>query len=167
MKKICVLFVFLTLTVMWAWAQDGPKKEATRVAELDAYWAEVSRCVKEGDFEGYRVTFHRDAVLVSGSKNEAYPISKALERWKPDFTQAKSGEISASVEFKFSKRLGDATTAHETGMFLYSRVNADGTKIAAYIHLEALLVKKRGKWKAMMEYQKSEGTKEQWDRIGR
>lgn len=167
MKKIWTLLIVMILTVLIAQAQDQEYDASKRVAELDAYWAEVSRCVKEGDFEGYEVTFHRDAVLVSGSKNEAYPISKALKRWKPDFTGAKSGEIKADVAFKFTMRLGDATTAHETGMFLYSRVNADGTRIAAYIHLEALLVKKRGKWKAIMEYQKSEGTKEQWDRIGR
>jgi hypothetical protein len=162
MKKICALFAILTLTVLLVWAEDAAPEGCARVAELDAYWAEVSRCVKEGDFDAYKATFHKDGILVSGTKNEAYPIAQALARWKPDFTQTESGKITASVEFRFSKRLGDATTAHETGMFLYSRVNADGTKTMAYIHFEALLIK-HATWEAMMEYQKSQGTEEEWD----
>ena len=164
MKKICALFLVMTFTVFLAWAQDSPPDESARLAELDAYWAEVSRCVKEGDFEGYTATFHKDGVLVAGSKNEAYPISQALDRWEIDFTETKSGEITASVEFRFSKRLGDKTTAHETGMFFYSRVNADGTKTLNYMEFEALLIK-CGTWKIMMEYQKSEGTEEQWNKL--
>ena len=159
MKKLCTLFIILTFTVLLAWAQDVRPEDSVRIAELDDYWAEVSRCVKQGDFDAYKATFHKDGVFVSGSRNEAYPISQALKRWKPDFTQTKSGKITASVDFRFSKRLGDEATAHETGMFLYSRVNADGTKATYYVHLEALLTK-RGTWKAMMEYQKSQGTEE-------
>jgi len=164
MKKSCTLFVITSCTVLLAWAQDKQPEASVRIAELDAYWAEVSRCVREGDFDAYKATFHRDGILVSGTRNEAYPISQALAKWKPDFTQTQSGEIAASVEFRFSKRLGDATTAHETGMFLYSRVNADGTKTMAYIHFEALLIK-HATWEAMMEYQKLQGTEEEWAKL--
>lgn len=164
MKKMCALFVVLACTALLAWAQDPQAKDATRVVELDDYWAEVSRCVKEGDFEGFKATFHQDGIFVSGPKNEAYHVSQALKRWKPDFTHTKSGMITAGVEFRFSQRLGNETTAHETGMFCYSRVNADGTKAMYYVHLEALLIK-RGTWKLMMEYQKSQGTEEEWKKL--
>jgi hypothetical protein len=138
--------------------------DSSRIKELDAYWAEVSRCVKEGDFAGYKATCHKDGVLVSGSSNKAYPLSKALARWEPDFTDAKSGKTKTSVEFRFSKRLGDSTTAHETGMFLYTKVDADGTITKDYIHLEALLLK-HGRWRIMMEHQKSEGTEKEWNKL--
>lgn len=164
MKKICALFLILTFTVFLAWAQDSQPDESARLAELDAYWAEVSRCVKEGDFEGYTATFHKDGVFVAGTTNVAYPITQALERWEIDFTQTKSGEISANVELRFSKRLGDETTAHETGMFYYSKVDSDGTKTGYYIELQALLVK-RGTWKALMEYQVAESTEEEWNKL--
>ena len=49
-------------------------------------------------------------------------------------------------------------------MFLYSTVDADGNSTQAYIHFEALLIK-RGTWKIMMEYQKSVGTKQEWDAL--
>ena len=114
----------------------------------------------------HKATCHKDGVFVSGKSNKAYPLSHALERWKQDFTDTKSGRVKASVEFRFSKRLGDKTTAHETGMFFYSRVNADGTKTMYYIHLEALLIK-RGTWKTMMEYQKSEGVEKELKEIER
>ncbi len=69
--------------------------------------------------------------------------------------------MKASVSFRFSKRLGDADTAHETGIFHYTSESAAG-KRDDYIHLEALLVKQNGKWLTLMEYQKSKATKEEW-----
>ncbi len=175
MNKIYTLFLILTFTVLSgcskdlrpdnsarAFSKDLQPDNSARLKELDDYWAEVSRCVNEGDFDGYKATCHKDGVFVSGKSDKAYPLSDALKRWEQDFTDAKSGKIKASVEFRFSKRLGDKTTAHETGMFFYSKVNADGTKTMYYIHLEALLIK-RGTWKIMMEYQKSEGTEKEWN----
>jgi len=177
MYKISPLFLILTYTVFSgcskdllpdktapAYAKDLQPANSARIAELDDYWAEVSRCVNEGDFEGYKATCHEDGVFVSGAKNEAYPLSQALERWKQDFTDTYCGRIKARVEFRFRQRLGDKTTAHETGMFRYARVNADGTKTKYYIHLEALLIK-RGAWKIVMEYQKSEGTENEWNQL--
>ena len=45
--------------------------------ELDAYWAEVSRTVEEGDFEGYAELYHPDAVLVMQGQGTV-PIGEAL-----------------------------------------------------------------------------------------
>jgi hypothetical protein len=139
--------------------------EKSRLLELDAYWKEVSRAVTEGDFDGYKVTCHVDGVLVSGSKKTCTPLAVALERWKPEFVNTKSGKMKASVEFRFSRRLGDETTAHETGMFLYSSTDSEGKTTAAYIHMEALLLKRDGQWKIMMEYQKSEASKMEWEAL--
>lgn len=140
--------------------------EASRLGELDAYWKDVSRAVAAGDFTAYAATCHADGVLVSGTKKTSYPLTEALARWEPEFQDTAAGKIKASVEFRFSQRIGDRSTAHETGMFLYSTVDADGHTKKAYIHFEALLLK-RGTWKIMMEYQKSEGTKEEWDALAR
>ncbi len=136
--------------------------EAERLAELDAFWAEVSRAVRTGDFEAYKATCHSEGVLVSGTKNMSQPLSDALARWKKEFVATKTGEMKASVEFKFSARLGDSTTAHETGIFCYSTVDSEGNSKDEYVHLEGLLVKQDGKWKTLMEYQKSKATLDEW-----
>ena len=77
-------------------------------------------------------------------------------------TQA--GKIRANVTFRFGQRLGDETTAHETGMFHYTSTNSEGTVTDAYIHFEALLIKEDA-WRIMMEYQKTAATVEDWDRL--
>jgi len=137
--------------------------ETSRLAELDAYWARVSRAVKEGNFDLYASTCHKDGVLVTGVKQQCYPLSKALARWKQDFVDAKAGKTKTSVVFRFRQRLGDETTAHESGIFLYTATDADGKNIRKdYIHFEALLLKRDG-WKIMMEYQKSKATVEEWN----
>ena len=131
-------------------------------AGLDAFWAELSRTVAEGDFDGYAATYHADAILVSGLSGTSYPISQALDGWKQGFLDTKAGEMTASVEFRFTQRISDATTAHETGIFHYSVVDADGQRTEQFIHFEGLLTKK-GDWKMIMEYQKSLATREEWE----
>ncbi|MFT6180399.1 MAG: ketosteroid isomerase-like protein [Akkermansiaceae bacterium] len=141
-------------------------ERADRLRELDGYWAEVSRSVAEGDFAAYAATCHPDGILISGSKKTSEPLASALKRWKTEFDATKSGKMKASVDFRLSKRWGNATTAHETGVFRYASKLGEGEEKVAYIHLKALLVKKEGKWLILMENQESEGLKEEWDELG-
>lgn len=138
--------------------------EAARLKDLDGFWAEVSRTVREGDFKGYKATCHGEGVLVSGVKKASQPLAKALERWEQDFVDAKSGKTKTNVEFRFSQRIGDESTALESGIFLYSLVDATGLVKHEYIHFEVLLVK-RDTWKTLMEYQKSKATREEWEAL--
>jgi len=160
------LFVALLLVVFPGSLIAGDDATGnSRLAQLDAYWAEVSRSVREGDFEGYQATCHKRGVLVSGSKESSVPLSKALARWKQGFLDTKSGKLKSDVKFRFSQRFGDETTAHETGIFLYSTVNAEGEDTQEYVHFQALLVKEKGQWKILMEYQKSQGTLVDWNAL--
>lgn len=136
-----------------------------RIRELDAYWAEVSRAVNEGDFEAYKATCHELGVLVAGTKGVSQPLAQALARWKKEFDATRAGTMQASVTFRFSKRMGDADTAHETGIFLYTSTNAEGNHNAEYIHFEGLLIKQDGRWKILMEYQKSKATVKEWEAL--
>lgn len=77
---------------------DSPTTTAIR--EIDAYWAEVERSVREGDFEAYAATIHPDAVIISGAKQYSYPLKQALKRWEKDFENTKSGELTGNVSFR-------------------------------------------------------------------
>ena len=149
-----VFFLFGSITVF-----------AETNAELNAFWAEVSRTVSEGDFEGYAATYHPDAILVSGAHGTSYPIASALKGWHPGFLDTAAGVVEASVEFRFTSRKNDATTAHETGIFHYQAKPSEGDATDQYVHFEALLVKKDG-WKMMMEYQQTPATSEEWAGAG-
>lgn len=131
---------------------------------LDAFWAEAARTVIEGDFAGYSATYHKDAVLVNGLSGTSYPIASALAGWKDGFDQTVAGKQKSNVEFRFSTRLSDATTAHETGIFNYTAEDSTGTVSQSLIHFEGLLVMNNG-WKLVMEYQKSVATQEEWDAL--
>lgn len=140
-----------------------------RIAALDkTYWAEISRTVKEGDFDGYKATCHENAVLVAtaGKNKRSEPMTVALARWKQGFVDTRQGKQMDNVSFRFSQRIGSETTAHETGIFYFSSHDATGKLLSeAYIHFEELLVKRGDKWQCMMEYQKSEATREEWDAL--
>ena len=65
--------------------------------------------------------------------------------------------------FRFTQRLNDATTAHETGMFRYWAQPSGQEADVMVVHFEALLVKKDGRWLTVMEYQKTPATPAEWD----
>jgi len=132
--------------------------------ELDTYWAEVSRTVAEGDFEGYSAIYHPDAVLVFATRDESVSLETALAGWKSGFDQTKAGDLTASVDFRFSKRLVSETTAYEEGIFHYQAVSEDGPS-GAMVHFSALSVKRNGRWLMLMENQISIATQEEWDAL--
>ena len=142
--------------------EDGAK---ARLAELDAYWAEVSRAVREGDFKAYVATCHPEGVLVSGTKQMSQPLATALARWEKDFTATREGKVRGNVEFRFSRRLGDATTAHESGIFRYTSLEAGVPPKYEWMRLEALLVKRGDVWKILMENQIGPATQAEWDSL--
>ena len=131
-------------------------------AELDAYWAEATRTVVEGDFEGYAAIYHPDAVLVMLGQGSV-PIEAALAGWKQLFVDTNEGRAEADVEFRITQRLNDATTAHETGIFRYEFKPTDGEDQVALVNFEALLVKRDGRWLMVMEYQKGPATEKEWE----
>lgn len=133
--------------------------------EIDAIWAETTRTVQEGDFEGYAALYHDEAVLVNGISETSVPISVALDGWRQGFDDTKAGKMSASVEFRFTKRIHDETTAHDTGIFRYSYAVGNEEPIHDYVHFQALFIQSDGSWKMVMEYQVEQATKAEWDAI--
>ena len=155
MKAILTTSLFLILLTSGAVNAQDPA--------IDAYWDEVSRVVAEGDFEGYAVLYHEDAVLVNGMSGSSYSIKAALAGWKQGFDDTKAGKQESSVEFGFSERIHDENTAHDTGIFKYSFKPEGGEWQSVYIHFSGLFVKKEGKWLLVMEYQQSVATEEEWE----
>ncbi len=142
--------------------------DSLRMAELNQYWAEVSRTVAEGDFEGYAAAYHEDAVVVftTGENKTSVSIAKALANWKQGFIDTKSGKTANSVSFRFSQRVGSETTAHETGIFAFQSKDDTGkTSPKEYVHFNALLIKRDTTWLMVMEYQKSRATEAEWNSL--
>lgn len=178
MKKTLLLFVVLLITTIETTHAFTLKNSATlnieinkdtlRLAELDRYWEALAKTVREGDFEGYGAAYHEDAVVVfaTGKNKVSIPLAKALAGWKQGFDDTKAGENKSGVEFRFSQRIGDATTAHETGIFKYYTSSTNGeNNLEIMVHFEMLLIKKDGKWLGVMEYQKNQASLEEWEAL--
>lgn len=166
------MFFVLTVTAIKSYAINNAiyieledPADSLRLAELDLFWTKLANTVQEGDFDGYKAAYHDDAVVIfaSGKNNVSIPISKALEGWRQGFMDTKMGKTKDSVQFRFSQRIGDDTTAHETGIFIYTSSDINGEVKAKFtIHFEMLLVKRNNGWVSMMEYQKANATDEEW-----
>ena len=168
MKALSSIWV-LWLSVLFFFSSNASASatdDTARLAELDKFWNEVQAAVQKGDYNGYQATCHPSGVLVSGTKMTSYPLSKALARWKQGFLDTRDGKMKAGVEFRFSQRLGDETTAHETGIFHYWTVDASGVRKDDYIHFESLLLKETH-WQTLMEYQKGPASESDWEKLKR
>ena len=86
-----------------------------------------------------------------------------------EIMQVKNGGRANTVDFRFSKRIGNDITAFETGIFHYTSVETStGNSLGhSYTHFESLLVKVNDQWVALMEYQKTEATEEEWNSLQR
>ncbi len=166
---LCTLIILIvSIGITTATPHMEPPKDSARLAELDQYWAELSRTVREGDFEGYAATYHEDAVIIfaAGTNKTSLPIATALAGWKQGFMDTKTRKVNSDVSFRFSQRIGSETTAHETGIFYYTSGDGTGENQASHItHFEMLFVKRDGRWLGLMEYQKSNATEEEWEAL--
>ena len=109
-------------------------QNSERISALNSYWKELSRTVREGDFEGYGAAYHDDAIVIfaGGNNKTSMPLSSAMAGWKQGFVDTKSGKVKSDVTFRFSQRIGDDTTAHETGIFHYTSIDNEGNELAKY-----------------------------------
>ena len=175
MKNLTVLLLTLFIsfhsthsTQRYITASEDTLQTDNRIEELNRYWAALGRTAKEGDFDGMKALYHEDAVMVKTDTTIA--ISDAFKfRWKKEIMQVKNGERANTVDFRYSKRIGNDITAFETGIFHYTSIETStGNSLGdSYTHFESLLVKVNDQWVALMEYQKTEATEEEWNSLQR
>lgn len=174
MKRILFLPALLLLMANTPLASSSPsptsekQETAKRIAQLNQYWKKLSKTVKEGDFEGYSSLYHEDAVIIftTGNNKLSVSVAEALADWKQGFTRTKAGEQKDNVEFRLSQRVGNANTAHETGIFHFTSVDSSGNVLTdTLVHFEMLFVKKDGAWLSSMEYQRSTATQAEWEAL--
>ena len=157
MKQVYILIVFLLIQLIYA--------DETVINELNDAWDKLEQTVSNGNFRSFKSVYHRDAVLVNGITKSSYSIKKAFEGWKQGFADTKSGKSTANLDVRFSERLYDQFTAHESGIFHYYIINQNGDRNDTYVHFESLWVKKNNKWIMMMEYQKSRTDETEWNTL--
>ena len=135
-------------------------------AAIDAdVWTPIAASVVNDDIAAMGRTYHPDAVLVSNGGTRS--IASALAGWGKDMIANKAKGTRATVEFRFTKRQDDAETAFEAGVFKYTVTDKAGVSTPSYRRLEALLVKRQGKWRIVMERQLEAVTEATWDAIPR
>ena len=128
-------------------------------------WSVFVATVATDDIIRMGEAYFPNAVVVTPSGTS--PIKDTLDRWGKDMVAAKAKGNKAAVEFRFSRRQDDATTAFEMGIFKYTVIEKSGTRTSKFYPFEALLGKANGKWRVLMERQFAEVTQAEWDKLAR
>ena len=155
-------------TLLWSVVVVGSAASQTATAssarEIDRdVWSVFVATVAADDIAGMGSAYFPEAVLVT--PNGTRPIKDALERWGRDMVAAKAKGNRAAVEFRFSRRQDDPTTAFEAGIFKYTVIEQAGASNSKFYPFEQLLVKTNGKWRVLMERQFAEVTQDAWDKL--
>ena len=159
---LCAAAVVL-MTAALSTAQTT-KPSATTSHEIDNdVWSVLIKTVATDDIVGMGNVYLPNAVLVNPRSTAA--IKDTLERWGKDMVDAKAKGSKATVEFRFSRRQDDATTAFEAGIFKYTVIDKSGVANPKFYPFEQLLVKTNGKWRIAMERQFAEVAPAEWDKL--
>jgi ketosteroid isomerase-like protein len=155
-------------TLLWSFVVVSTGASQTTTAssadEIDRdIWSVFVATVAADDIAGMGRVYFPDAVLVS--PNGTRPIKDTLERWGRDMVAAKARGNRATVEFRFSRRQDDTTTAFETGIFKYTVIEKSGASNSKFYPFEQLLAKMNGKWRVLMERQFAEVTQDAWEKL--
>ncbi len=147
-------------------AQQAPAPAAVSSADIDReVWTVIVDTVAKDDIVRMGGVYTPEAVIVSPNSTQA--IKAALDRWGRDMVTNKAKGTRAAVEFRFSKRIDNATTAFETGIFNYGTTDKDGVRTGGYYPFEELLVKTDGHWRIVMERQFAGVTEADWNKLPR
>ncbi len=161
--------IVLIAIVLWSAAvSDGASQSAaaSSSAEIDRdVWSVFVATVAADDIVGMGRAYFPDAVLVSPKGTR--PIKATLEGWGRDMVAAKARGDKATVEFRFSRRQDDSTTAFEAGIFKYTVIAKSGASRPKFYPFEELLVKTNGKWRVLMERQFDLVTEDAWDKLAK
>lgn len=153
--------------VLWSILVISAGASQTAVSsEIDrAIWSVFTATVASEDIVGMGRAYFPEAVLVTPKGTT--PIKQTLERWGRDMVAAKARGDKATVEFRFSLRQDDSTTAFEAGIFKYTVITKAGVSKPQFVPFEALLVKTNGTWRVLMERQLAAVTQAEWDRLAK
>jgi ketosteroid isomerase-like protein len=143
-------------------AHRQPTASSSHEIDTDV-WSVFVATVAADDIVGMGNVYFPNAVLVRPQGTD--PIKETLDRWGRDMVAAKAKGNRATVEFRFSRRQDDATTAFEAGIFKYTVIEKAGASNSKFYPFEELLAKTNGKWRVLMERQFAEVTEEEWDKL--
>jgi ketosteroid isomerase-like protein len=145
-----------------AGASQAPATSSTQELNREI-WSVLAATVANDDIAGMGAVYFPNAVLVSPTGTTA--IKDTLERWGRDMAAAKAKGNRAAVEFRFTQRLDNATTAFDAGLFKYTVIEKAGAASSKYYPFEILLAKTNGKWLILMERQFAEVSQGAWDKL--
>ena len=100
---LCSTLMVMITSLRASQAEESAEEGEETLRELNAYWKEVSRSSRAGDFVAYSATCHPQGVYVSEINQVIYPLSQALERWEPMFHDVRANRLQAAVAFRFSQ----------------------------------------------------------------
>jgi len=156
--------IILALPAGAAGQSAAPAGAAASTAAIDQQvWAAISASVVDQDIDAMAATYHPDAVVVTPAGTT--PARLQLPKWGKDMVAAKAKGETATVEFRFSKRVDNADSAFEIGMFKYTVIDGAGKATSYHIPMEALLVRANGRWVVVMERQFAAVTADDWAKL--
>ena len=160
--KVAIAFALWSVVIVSTSASQAAPAATAHEIDRDV-WSVLIATVAADDIVGMGATYHPDAVLVSPTGTTA--IKDTLARWGRDMVAAKARADKATVEFRYSRRQDDATTAFEAGIFKYTVISKSGVSTPKFYPFEMLLGKTGGKWRVLMERQFAEVTQDAWDKL--
>ncbi len=152
--KYKILAIALLILPFQINAQSITKQSSLR--SINNLWAKFYQAFETSDIQPFKQIHSKRLVRISGGKRlsdyKSY-ISGQTKRFK----KARKQATSYQIELRFFERVADEKMASERGIYKLTVKRKDKETADYYGQFHVVLIKKKGTWKILVDYDSDEG----------
>jgi ketosteroid isomerase-like protein len=156
MKKLTILYLFvIQLFSLNILAQTPTKVDLLKEINRDI-WLPFMEAYATNNAEKYLALHAKDFIRGIGDQNIVTDLQGYGEGSKQMFKNAKESGAKFKIDFRFLKRIANAQSAYEIGIYQFTAINPKGEVQNYYGKFHVVSRKENNVWKILVDYDSSE-----------
>jgi ketosteroid isomerase-like protein len=156
MKKLFVLYLFVfQLVSSHTFAQAPSKIDWLKELNRDI-WLPFMEAYASGNVEKYLALHSKDFIRGMGDQNLVNDLKGYGENSRKMFKNLQESGAKVKIDFRFLKRIANAQSAYEIGIYQFTALNSKGEAQNYYGKFHVVSRKENNVWKILVDYDSNE-----------
>ncbi len=152
MKKKVVLLIILIIGLI----ENGNSQDKKSLQEINGLWLSFCQAFDSLDYELFSQIHSTKLIRIPNGK-QIIDYDRYIEKYKVNFEKERKANSTVSISLRFIERINNDSIASERGIYKYVRNKNNPNEETYYGKFHVLLIKEKGDWKILMDYDSSEG----------
>jgi ketosteroid isomerase-like protein len=156
MKYLPYLYLIVyQLISLGAFAQSSNKASYLKEINRDI-WVPFIEAYASGNAEKYLALHSKDFIRGTGNDEKLTDLSGYSVSVKQMFKNLQESGAKVKIDFRFLKRMANAQSGFEVGIYQFTAINAKGESQYYYGKFTVVSRKENGTWKILVDYDSDE-----------